>query len=176
MKGHPGLWLVAMISWAGVAAPCAAQTSGEFAGRWLLVSSERPIARAIDRVVARMDFFARGFARSALADRIRAERRISFTVHDAYITSRLGQSGPYDTPIDGRPVFVTGPDGNRNQLSTWLLRDRLVQQFVSPDGVRTNTYVLEDGGRTLRARVRITSPRLPEAIDYELVYRQLSDR
>jgi hypothetical protein len=65
---------------------------------------------------------------------------------------------------------VTGPDGGTIQVSTVWQGATLVRTFTTPDGVRTNSYSLS--GNILAESVQVTSPDLPQALTYQLIYRK----
>ena len=49
-----------------------------------------------------------------------------------------------------------------------------MQTFRAEDGSRTNTYSISPDGRTLTMHVVLRSPRLPQPLEYNLVFNRAS--
>lgn len=144
-----------------------------YEGRYQLVPPERdPIRPAIEKVVAKMNFLIRGIARGRLR-----KTQIPFPaieISSSETEFRIRHKGGTDVGHGdvSIPIKTKAPDG---ESITVRLQPGppLVQSYESEEGKRENTYVLSRDGNWLTLRVRITSPRLPSDIEYELAYQRV---
>jgi hypothetical protein len=151
-----------------LAVPALAQ-NGSLAGTWTLATAP-DLAKAIDSVVAPMNFLVRPIARSRLAKTNTAYTTLHISQDAGTVTIQPDQRIPQRMPSDGQPVAWTREDGEKFVVSARLDGDDLVQTFKATDGERTNVYHLDSVNHTLTLSVTVASPRLPRPLTYALVY------
>ena len=146
-----------------------------YAGTYRVVPAEcdeiRPV---VERTVSKMNFLIRGIARSRLMKTqiVFPAITVSSTDSEFRITHVNGTDIAHTDLSTG--VKAKAPDGS--DITVRLSPGPpLIQSYESTDGKRENTYTLSADGRKLILHVNITSPRLPEAIQYRLVYARTSE-
>lgn len=133
------------------------------------------VEAAIDAAVDDLNFIVRPIARRRLRDATEPIRRVTFEQRPGTIVISTGDAAnPTRTAPDGTPAPWTRTNGETVDVATRWDGDMLFQTFDAEDGMRTNAYTLSADGDTLRMAVTIRSPRLPEPVEYTLVYRRTS--
>ena len=150
-------------------------TLDRYAGTYSVVLSEcdeiRPV---VERTVSKMNFLIRGIARSRLMKTQIVFPRITVNSTDSEfrITHANGTDIAHRDLATG--VRAKAPDGS--DITVRLSPGPpLIQSYESSDGKRENIYTLSADGSKLNVDVKISSPRLPEAIRYRLVYARTSE-
>lgn len=157
------LWILALGLGAGVLA--ASPKDGRYT---LDKARSASVDKAIEEVVAKMNFVIRPIARSRLTKTNTPSTKLSIAVADQI---EIGlDPKPVTAPSDGKAVAWTRPDGETFQVSVRQEGARLVETFTGKDGSRRNTFSLLDGGKCLAMDVQVESPKLPEPVRYRLVY------
>jgi hypothetical protein len=128
------------------------------------------VNRAIETAVARMSFITRPIARGRLRRTNPVYNRVVVNFTPQQVSTTFDQRHAIESPANGQPIKWTREDGERLDLSTEWQQGRLVQTFRAEDGSRTNTYVVSPDGHTLTLHVVIRSPKLPQPLEYKLVY------
>ena len=149
-------------------------TFGEesLAGTWTLDrSASDDVNKAIDGVVRKMNVITRPIARGRLRKTNPAYERITlaFTAESARITA--GPGHPVVLPASGAAVRWKRSDGEVFTVSGRLQNGTFVETFDAKDGRRINRFSSGAGAKLLMD-VTVTSPRLPTALRYRLVYRR----
>ena len=122
----------------------------------------------------RMNFVTRPIARGRLRKTNVPYNRMVISHTAAEVSTTFDNRHAIVSPTNGREIEWTREDGERLHLRTVWENGKLVQSFRADDGTRTNTYSASADGRTLTMHVRITSPRLPQPLEYNLVYNRAS--
>ena len=127
------------------------------------------INKAIESVVADMNFIKRPFARDALEENTTPCTKLRITFPKNKISVRC-DSKPASVSDNDKVFKYKAQDGTiykmRQKHSGRVLR----QTFYGEDGQRTNTMILSKKGNKLEMSVQITSDQLPRPLDYELVF------
>lgn len=132
------------------------------------------VNKAIEAAVEGMGFFTRGPARRRLRQtNLPPYQRIviSYTREEVSITT--DRRSPIRTPAKGAPVDWTREDGEKFKVSTAWEGGKLKQTFEGKQGQRVNLYSIADDDKTLTMQVTVTSPRLPRALTYKVVYNRV---
>lgn len=148
----------------------------KFSGTYVLAGgakkARKKINKKIEKIVDEMSFYKRPFARGELKDSTKPcpKLQVVFNGNDVGINcvGRIKAKAPYT----GKAVKWVNEDDDELRLSQKLEQNRMVQKFRSENGLRTNVYRLEDGGKKLVIDVKITSEQLPRALKYQLVMRR----
>lgn len=130
------------------------------------------ISQAIDVAVEKMNFIKRPIARSRLAKTNVPYQRIRIQIDAAEAEITYDDRKPIRVPLDGQPIKWTRDDGEVFDVSGKVDGGDLVQTYKAEDGVRVNSFRL-DASRSLHLQVEVSSPQLPQAMRYELVYQPL---
>jgi hypothetical protein len=162
MAGH-------LASAAEAGTPAAAAWSGTYEH---VPEQSSDISQAIDAAVKNMSFIKRPIARARLAKTNVPYQRIRIQVAGADVEIAFDDRKPIRIPLDGRPIKWTREDGEVFDVSVQLDGDQLVQTYRAEDGMRVNTFQVDASG-SLRLRVEVSSPQLPQPMRYELAYRRL---
>jgi hypothetical protein len=149
--------------------PAMGQASG-LSGTWTLAVVP-DLARAIEEVVAPLNFLVRPIARARLAKTSTPYQALRIALDPTTISIQADQNAAQHMPADGQPVVWTREDGEKFIISAHPVGDDLVQTFKAKDGERTNRYHLDQATHTLDLSVTIASPRLPRPLAFTLVYR-----
>jgi len=128
------------------------------------------VAKAIDNTVAKMNFITRPIARGRLEKTNPAYSMITLSFPGSNISVQLENRKPIVFPASGAAVKWTREDGETFDVSGRVAGSSLTQTFVAEDGKRVNVFTLSADGKTLTLNVTVTSPRLPKALNYKLVY------
>jgi hypothetical protein len=124
---------------------------------------------AVERTVQGFFGLVRGIARSRLRD----ANPVFGTVTIAFEGDRVRVLTPPVTAVsrlDGAEGSTVGLDREPNRLTHRMVMGDLVQRTWNDSGARLTVFRPSSDGRTLRLHVTVTSDRLPEPVDYELVY------
>jgi|1186.fasta_scaffold869884_1 hypothetical protein len=161
---------------AAFALPAAAQAQeSSMRGTFVLNRQQSDdVNRAIETAVARMSFVTRPIARGRLRRTNQPYNRVVINFTPAQVSTTYDQRHAIESPANGQVVKWTREDGEKLDLSTAWQGGRLVQTFVAEDGTRINTYSMSNDGRTLTLHVTIRSPRLPQPLEYNLVFNRAS--
>lgn len=178
-------WMLAMAvavpGLAGLSRPAGA-ASGPESARRLFEGSFRSVAepdeargeidKAIDRVVRRMGFFVRGFARSKLRDSTEPCRRMTFDFRGETVAIQCDGKKPAVAPADGTPVRWTSDSGKKLVLVHKVDGRSILQEFRGEKGRRRNLFEIDEAGKVLEVHVAIISDRLPGPIRYRRLFRR----
>lgn len=150
--------------------PVANAAASELEGVYSGEDQQQKIEAAIEAVVAKMNFIKRPIARSRLKKTNPSYARIAIATTDGVLEVQFDDRKPIRMRGDGRPTEWTREDGEVFNVSAKEQDRTLVQIFEAEDGVRTNTFELGTDGRELLLHVRISSPQLPQPVEYTLTY------
>lgn len=145
------------------------------AGEYAFAGGEderQALERAIDAVVSDMSLLVRGLARHRLRGANRVPARLAIARRGDEVIVSLDERR-YAARPGGPPVHVIGVTGEELVLRLTLAEGGLAQRFTGARGERHNLLVRMPDGR-LRLRVRVTSPRLPRPLAYELTFASTS--
>lgn len=149
-----------------------------FAGVYVLESppqADKQIKEGIKRVTDKMGYFIRGFARDKMRERVKADPRIQIeSLPGDRLRLTFGQWRPPPVVLGGDPVRFVGSDGKPGTVSTQLEHDHLIITSRVEEGVERSSLALSPDQRQLTMSVRITAPRLPVPLTYQLRYRRVS--
>lgn len=129
------------------------------------------VAQAIDRAVQKMNFIKRPIARGRLTKTNVPYQRIRIEHSASEVEITFDERKPIRMPLDGRPIKWTREDGETFDVSATFDGDKLSQTYKAKDGTRVNVFSLDPEG-SLHLRVDVSSPQLPENVQYALVYRR----
>lgn len=159
-----------MATEAEAAAP--ARFEGEFRYRGGAAEIERA-RRAVDEVVASMNFIMRPIARKRLHRAAEPAKELSIEVRANTIHVRRPGVATVAAPADGTFVSWTARDGDEFQVRHRFLNARtLVQEFVGDGNRAVNTYVLSPDGSRVEMRTSIDADLLPSTLRYAFTYRR----
>jgi hypothetical protein len=130
------------------------------------------VAKAVDHVVARMNFLLRPFARRRLMQTNRPAQELQLSLGPGNHEIRFDTRAPIWTPAGGQAITWIREDGEQFLVRTTLTGSELVQRFEAPDGSKTNRYQVDPDGLQLRLHVTVESPQLPSPLTYTLIYRR----
>ncbi len=167
--------LAALVASAAFGAPAAARAQERaldaLVGTWELVEparQKRLVRREVDRVIDQMSFLVRGIARDRAHREIRPAQEMALrTYGGGRVRLRFGRGRPEACRTDGRPRRAGGAT-----VTCRVDGPKLVRRSARDDGSEVATFRLGPDGETLLVGVRITSPHLPDTIEYELIYRR----
>ena len=158
---------------AGMAAAQGPQAQAALEGAYKIdANASDDIEAAITRGTAQMNFAIRSLARRLIAKANPPYQRIVISRTGSTANLQLDTRPPIQTPLDGSWVPWIREDGGIDRITGQWSYPTFVVHFKGEDGARTQTYLLDSDGRTLKLDVELTSPRLPHPIDYTLVYRR----
>lgn len=129
------------------------------------------IDSAIDTAIAGMNFIKRPIARGRLKKTNPLYQRINISRTTDQISVRFDNGQPVLMPADGQSAKWTRADGEVFDVSGNWQGSRLVQTFAAEDGRRVNTFNLGPDGK-LAMQVTLSSPQLPTAVSYTLIFRR----
>ena len=161
-----------LICAAGLARAGDAPWTGAFANP---EQSEAAIDAAIERVVAKMSFVTRPFARAEVKAASPTFRRVLIETAADAITVSFDVGEPVRTPSDGSPGRWTRDDGDVYEVQASVVDGRLRQSFSNAGGSRVNTFELSPDGRTLTIYVVVSSDRMPEPVRYQLTFQRIAN-
>lgn len=150
-----------------------AADSGTLSGTYKYVPEQSgDIAKAIDVAVAKMNFIKRPIARGRLGKTNVPYQKIRLQVDAAAAEITFDDRKPLRLAIDGQPIKWTRDDGEVFDVSAKVDGGELLQTYKAEDGMRVNSFHVDSNG-LLHLRVEVSSPQLPQAMKYELVYQSL---
>jgi hypothetical protein len=159
--------------------PAVAQDSEEsieekFSGTYELSLSKaqarKKINKAIEAVVADMNFVKRPFARSALEDKTEPCRQLAIGFPSNKVSITCDAKPASVSPADDTVIDYKAQDGNTYRVSQKHAGRIVRQTFHGDEGKRVNTMKLSEDGKTLEMTVRIESGQLPRSLTYELTF------
>lgn len=175
------LWLALPLLFA-VAAPVALHAPVAIAakaatpsldGRYQFVAAESDdVDRAIDAAVSSMNFVMKPIAHGRLAKTNVPYQKVTIAAGDE-VSIKTDARAPIVTSPNGKPEKWKREDGLLYDVSTKLAGNAITQTFEAEDGKRVNHWSLSPDGKTLTCHVTVTSPKLPKALTYKLVYRRV---
>jgi hypothetical protein len=133
-------------------------------------ANQARIDAAIERVVARLVFFARDLARSRLREANPVFRAITVRFGTGSVDVTAGRT--VHSRDDGSETTATGLNGQSSHVTQRLDGGRLVQVMWTDQGARRTEFIVSADGAVLTVRVTLTSPQLPAPLTYELTYRR----
>lgn len=157
---------------AALALPAASHAQeSSMRGTWVINrQASDDVNRAIETAVARMSFITRPIARGRLRRTNPVYNRVVVNYTPQEVSTTFDARHAIVSPGNGHGIEWTREDGEKFTLSTQWQESRLVQTFRAEDGSRTNTYVVSPDGHTLTMNVVLRSPKLPQPLEYKLVY------
>jgi hypothetical protein len=161
---------------AALAVPAAAHAQeSSMRGTWTINrQASDNVENAISTAVARMSFITRPIARGRLRRTNPVYSRVVVNYTPQQVSTVFDTRHAIESPANGQPIKWTREDGEKFDLSTEWQQGRLVQTFRAEDGSRTNTYTVSPDGHTLTMNVVIRSPKLPQPLEYKLVFNKAS--
>jgi hypothetical protein len=139
----------------------------------LVPDSSDDVKAAVNRTVEHMSFFTRPTARRRLARLNPIPQHVQLAITPDTVSVVFDGMSPMVTPVDGSEMYWNCPltkDGYRIHLAQQ--GDTLEQVITAPDGERTNALVFDPASGHLAVHVTMTSHRLPQALEYTLVFRR----
>ena len=135
-------------------------------------AASQDIAVAVDKVADETSFFIRPIVRQRLmaADPPIHGLTISFAGSNVTITWDDGLTAT--TPTDGKPIDWVSPSGAAGKFRAVWAGPVLTRTFSTSDGERVNVYSLDATGRLLTLEITVSSPQLPDVVNYKLVFRR----
>lgn len=127
------------------------------------------ISQAVDKAVEKMNFIKRPIARGRLEKTNVPYQRIRIQINATEAEITYDDRKPIRMSIDGPAIKWTRDDGEVFDVSARVDGGKLVQTYKAEDGMRVNSFHLDAKG-ALHLRVEVSSPQLPQAMSYELVY------
>jgi hypothetical protein len=139
----------------------------------LVVDSSDDVKGAVNHTVEHMGLFTRPIARKRLTRLNPIPHHVLVTVTSDSMTVAFDNMPPIVTPMDGSEVPWHSPNTNEDyQIHAVVQGDTLAQVITAPDGQRTNAFRFDDSTGHLAVHVTMTSHRLPEPLQYTLLYRR----
>ena len=150
---------------------CSTFADESLAGTWTLDrAASDDVNKAIDAVVKKMNAITRPIARGRLRKTNPAYERITLEFSDVSARITAGPGNPVVLPASGAAVRWKRSDGETFTVSGRMGNGAYVETFDARDGRRVNRF--SAAGGKLVMDVTVTSPRLPSALRYRLVYRR----
>ena len=129
------------------------------------------VSQAIDKAVEKMNFIKRPIARGRLTKTNVPYQRIRIDLNASEVDIAFDERKPIHLSVDGKPIKWTREDGETFDVSATLDGNKLTQTYKAKDGTRVNVFSLDPDG-SLHLHVEVSSPQLPEKVEYALVYRR----
>jgi hypothetical protein len=130
------------------------------------------LSAAIERTVSNVNFLIRGIARGRLTDRNQPYGHITIRFVPGFIEIQAEGRPLFRSPDTGAQGNWHGPDNADYRIVQRVEGDSIVQEVGNSDGTRRNVFRVSPDGHTLTMSVRVTSSRLPQALEYSLTYRR----
>ena len=150
--------------------PAVAEDSGlrgVFVGE---TQADAEIGKAIEAVVAKMNFITRPIARGRLMKTNPAYRRVEIVSAAGEFSVKFDDRAAVQAPLNGQSVEWMREDGEKFELTASRQGDRILQTFKSKDGRRSNRFSLSPDRDTLTMEVTIESEQLPAPIHYSMIF------
>lgn len=128
------------------------------------------LAGAIDDVVSEMNILAREIARGRLSDSNPIPKKITIGRNGEVLAIAFDDRS-YEAPLDGSKTRVQGITGDMLRYHVVVAEKRLDQVFDGDQGGRHNT-MRRRGDTGMAMQVKVTSERLPKALEYKLTFRR----
>jgi hypothetical protein len=139
----------------------------------LVPDSSGDVKAAIERTVHDMNFITRPIARGRLVKINPVPQRVRIRMVKDTVSAAFDDGNPVVTPLNGDVVPWSNPLTKETDHAHVVASGETVVQFIAaPDGTRENAFVFSADGTRLRLVVTVTSPRLPRALVYELLFRR----
>jgi len=175
------VFATALAVWRGpsvAAAEASDAALDRFEGTYGYVGGEaeiRALDRAIDAVVAQMNFLIRGIARRRLRTPNLPSKEVSVFVEKGQIRIERPGQPEVSAPADGKPITWRHPtDGDVFQVSHGIDdTGALYQRFEGERSVSRNRFVLSMDGKRLTIDTFITADRLPSPLRFKMTYERL---
>ena len=147
----------------------AERVEGTWEGANSKEEARRNINAEIEKVVGKMFFVKRPFARNELKDATEPCDQIAIETGDEHLSITCDDRKPAVTEGKGTPRNWVSKEGEKYTMSQKLEDDRIVETFDGDSGIRTNTYRLTDN-ETLVMKVKIKSGQLPVPLTYSRTF------
>jgi hypothetical protein len=132
--------------------------------------ARKQIDKSIESLVDDMAFYKRPFARSKLENRTPPCIDLKISYDDGDVGLKCDNRRRAKAKLDGKRRNFKPTGGDPVKVSYAMKNGKLVQKFFSENGVRTNTYRLTNGGKTLKLAVEIQSSKLPRPLRYQRTF------
>ena len=139
----------------------------------LVPDSSDDVKAAVNRTVQHMSFLTRPTARRRLTrlNPIPEHVQLGITADSLWVT--FDGLNPMVTPRDGSEVsWRCALNNDSYRIRAVQAGDTLEQVFTATDGERTNALVFDPESGRLAVHVTVTSHRLPQPLEYTLVFRR----
>jgi len=166
-----------------IPAAAGAQVTTNLRGTWNLNrQASDNLDAAINRSVARMNIIVRQIARPRLRSTNTMYPTLVVSQENSNVRVDMAGRPTLSTPYNGQPVLWqretgrTCPEikGDCVRVTSTVENGHLRQIFQAEDGRRTNLYTVSGDGKTMTMDVTIESPKLPQPLNYKLVYNRAS--
>lgn len=173
----PLLALLAALLPSAVAAQASAAAT--LRGNWSLDRQKSDnLEAAINRSISRLNMVVRQIARPRLRNTNTAYPKITMSYDQNAVRVDMAGRPSVSSPANGQPVLWQREEGgtcremkgNCVRVSAEWEGGNLKHTFQAEDGRRVNVYSVSPDGKTMTMNVTVTSPRLPQALTYKLVY------
>lgn len=143
--------------------------SADLAGTYRLDrQASDDIDQAIDNVVSKMNFFVRTIARRRLHKTNPRIQQLIISFPDTRLSVANDGHPAMVVPLGGTSVKWTRDDGETFDVRATLQNGTLTTTYVAEDGTRTNTYTAAADGKGMTMHVTVSSPQLPQPLQYKL--------
>lgn len=152
-----------------------------FIGTYRYVGGEDEIQaldRAIDEVVAQMNFFVRGIARRRLRAPNLPSKEVTVVAENEQIRIVRPGQPEVSAPADGEPITWRHPiDGDVFRVRHGIdAQGALYQRFEGDRSVSRNRFVLGKDAKRMTIHTEITADRLPTPLRFKMTYERMSER
>jgi hypothetical protein len=139
----------------------------------LVPDSSDDVKAAVNRTVQHMSFLTRPTARRRLTRLNPIPQHVQLAITDDSLSVAFDGLNPMVTPRDGSEVsWRCALNNDSYRIHTVQAGDTVEQVFTATDGERTNALVFDPATGRLEVHVTMTSHRLPEPLEYTLVFRR----
>jgi hypothetical protein len=139
----------------------------------LVADSSDDVKGAVNHTVEHMSFFTRPIARKRLTQLNPVPHKMQVAVTGDSLSVVFDNLNPIVTPLNGSEVqwrsAITKDDYKIHAVQQG---DTLAQVIAAPDGERVNAYKFDGDSARLAVRVTMTSHRLPQPLQYTLLFRR----
>lgn len=162
------------------AAPSSAETSATsetpaFEGKYRFAGGKKErdrVAAAVEKAIEALPSFLHGLARKRLSTANTIPETITMTMKGDELELRYGGLEPMRAPLDGSTRKWHNHEGALVNIKMELRGKTLVQTTWNNGGRRIMRWTISEDGKRLRLHSTMSSPRLPESIDYRLTFRK----
>jgi hypothetical protein len=139
----------------------------------LVPDSSDDVKGVVNHTVEHMSFITRPTARNRLNRLNPVPQHVQVTVTPDSLRVEFEGLNPIVTPMDGTEVpWRSSINNDDYRIHAMVQGDTVFQVISAKDGMRTNAYLFGDGTTHLAMHVTLESHRLPQPLEYTLVYRQ----